>query len=47
MKYKYKTVDTSTTKGMDEAAQLYEDDWTMGSVGFYTIQFYKAKETKK
>lgn len=45
MKIKYKTVDTRSLKGLKEAERLQRGNWKVGSVGFYTIQFYK--EVKK
>lgn len=44
MKTKYKTVDTSTMTGIKQAEALHSSGWKMGSVGFYTIQFYKKEE---
>lgn len=43
MKIKYITVDTRTLKGLKRAERLKYNGWTVGSVGFYTIQFYKAR----
>lgn len=42
MKIKYKTVDTRTLKGLKQAEQLKALGWIIGSVGLYTMQFYKA-----
>jgi len=40
-RYEYKTVDTSTLKGLRQAERLHQRGWTMGSSGLFTIQFYK------
>lgn len=37
----YRTVDTSTLRGLRHAERLHRDGWTMGSVGLYLIQFYR------
>ncbi len=41
MKIKYKTVDTRSKKGLRKLEALQRKGWKIGSVGFYTIQFYK------
>lgn len=38
---KYKTVDTRTLKGLEEAERLHANGWKIGSSGLDTIQFYK------
>jgi hypothetical protein len=43
---KYKTVDTRTLKGLKQAERLKANGWTIGSVGLWTIEFYK-KVTKQ
>lgn len=45
-KVEYRTVDTRTEKGLKEAEKLKAAGWEIGSVGLYTIQFFK-KPTKK
>jgi len=40
-KIKYKTVDTRTLKGVKQAERLKANGWTVGSIGFSTIEFYK------
>lgn len=41
MKKRYKTVDTRTEKGLKQAESLKQRGWTLYSVGFYLLQFYK------
>jgi len=41
MKIKYKTINTRTLKGLKQAENLKKSGWKIGSIGFYTIQFYK------
>ena len=41
MKTKYLTIDLRTMKGIEDAEMLLEEGWTIGSIGFYTIQFWK------
>lgn len=43
----YKTVDTSTLKGLKEAERLKAQGWTMGRTGLFIIQFYRQKKTKR
>lgn len=43
---KYVTVDTSTLKGLKRAEWYKSHGWTIGSVGLFTIQFYKKTERK-
>ena len=40
----YKTVDTSTLKGLKQAERLHANGWKMGRVGLFTVQFYRTKE---
>jgi hypothetical protein len=44
--WKYKTIDTRTVEGLKQAERLHEEGWTVGSVGFWTIQFYKEVPSK-
>lgn len=46
-KVEYRTVDTRTEKGLKEAERLKEQGWYVGSVGLYTIQFYRAKDKSR
>jgi hypothetical protein len=41
MKTQYKTVDTSTLKGLQEAERLHTSGWTLYSVGLFILKFYK------
>jgi len=41
---KYKTVDTRTSKGLEEAERLHASGWKIGSTGLTTIQFYKIND---
>lgn len=41
MKYQYKTVDTSTEKGILEAERLMRNGWKIISQGFLLITFEK------
>ncbi len=41
-KWEYKTVDTSTLKGLEQAERLHQAGWKTGSVGLYLIQFYRS-----
>jgi len=43
-KTKYKTVDLRTTKGFKQAERLKASGWTVGSVGFHTVQLHKKDE---
>ena len=47
MMIKYKTVDTSTLKGLKQAERLKQNGWIIGSVGLFLIQFYKRVERAK
>ena len=44
----YRTIDTSTEKGLQDAEKLHTTGWIIGSVGLFTIQFYhkKVKQNK-
>lgn len=37
--FEYKTVDTSTLKGLKQAERLKENGWKVISVGLFNIQF--------
>ena len=39
----YRTVDTSTLKGQEEADRLHQAGWSMGRSGLFSIQFYRRK----
>lgn len=39
MKTEYRTVDTSTLKGLKEAEKLHNAGWTTDRVGLYIIWF--------
>lgn len=43
MKTEYRTVDTSTLKGLKQAERLHAAGWIMGRVGLFTVQFYRRK----
>lgn len=43
----YRTVDTRTLKGLKEAERLKANGWTIGSVGLYTIEFYRKSKPRK
>jgi hypothetical protein len=43
---KYKTVDTSTLKGLKRAERLHQNGWKTASVGLFRIQFFKPKRKK-
>jgi hypothetical protein len=45
-KHQYKTVDTSTLKGLRQAERLQAAGWTIMSVGLFLVRFYKRKATK-
>ena len=47
MKIKYKTVDTSTLKGLEKAERLKNNGWTIFSVGLFIIKFYKQGEARR
>lgn len=42
-KIEYKTVDTRTIKGIKQAERLQANGWTQGSIGLFSIQFYRKK----
>lgn len=37
----YKTVDTSTIHGIEEAERLQSQGWTCYSVGLFLLKFYR------
>ena len=39
--FKYKTIDTSTVKGIEQAEMYQRKGWKIISNGIYTIQFEK------
>ena len=39
MKFEYKTIDTSTLKGLKEAERLHQTGWKMIRTGLFLIQF--------
>jgi len=41
---RYKTVDTRTLKGLEEAERLHASGWKIGSTGLTTMQFYKIND---
>ena len=41
MKLKYRTVDTTTLKGLKTAERLHANGWKMGRVTPFSIQFYR------
>lgn len=49
MKYKYKRVDVTTLRGIEEAEKLQRQGWHAISTGFYTIVFEKlvTKQSKR
>ena len=46
MKIKYKTIDTSTLKGLEKAERLKNNGWTIFSVGLFIIKFYKQGDIR-
>jgi hypothetical protein len=44
---KYKTVDTSTLKGLKQAERLHQNGWKTIFVGLFLIYFSKPKAAKK
>ncbi len=42
MKYEYKTVDTSTLKGLKEAERLHTSGWKTIRAGLFLVYFQKA-----
>jgi hypothetical protein len=47
MKFQYKTVDTSTLKGLKTAERLYKNGWKIIRNGLFIIQFEKKINTKE
>ena len=41
---KYRTVDTSTLKGLQLAERLHANGWIAYSVGLFLIKFYKRQK---
>lgn len=41
MRIEYRTVDTSTLKGLKQAERLQARGWIIGRVGLFLIQFYR------
>ncbi len=39
----WRTVDTSTLKGLKQAERLHAAGWVMYSVGLYLVKFYKRR----
>jgi hypothetical protein len=39
MRYEYRTVDTSTLKGLKSAERLKESGWTIDRIGLFLIYF--------
>ena len=46
MRIEYKSVDTSTLKGLKHAERLQANGWTIGRVGLFLIQFYRKPESR-
>jgi hypothetical protein len=46
MRIEYRTVDTSTLKGLKAAERLQANGWTMGRSGLFSIQFYRRVEKR-
>lgn len=44
MKLKYKKIDIRTISGIIEAEILKGEGWTLYSIGFYTLHFYKEEK---
>jgi hypothetical protein len=42
-KIEYKSVDTSTLKGLKEAEKLHTNGWVTASVGLFIVKFYRTK----
>lgn len=42
----YKTVDTSTLKGLKQAERLKAQGWKIGRVGLFLIQFYRPSKKR-
>ena len=45
-KIKYKTISTNIISEIEAVEKLLKDGWMFGSVGLFTIQFYKKEVTK-
>lgn len=43
MKYKYKTVDTSTIAGIEQAEKLQAAGWVIYRVGLFLLYFHSKK----
>lgn len=41
MKFKYRTIDTSTLKGLKQAERLHENGWKIIRTGLFLIWFEK------
>jgi hypothetical protein len=41
VRIEYKTIDTSTLRGLKAAERLQSAGWTIGRVGLFLIQFYR------
>jgi len=42
----YKTIDTRSLRGLRLAEAMKRNGWTIGSCGWTTIQFYRAKRSR-
>ena len=40
-KTEYRTVDTSTLKGLKEAERLHTSGWTQYSVGLFIVKYFR------
>lgn len=47
MKTAYRSVDTSTLKGLKQAERLKAHGWIVYRVGLFIIQFYRQAELEK
>jgi hypothetical protein len=45
-KIRYKTISTNTISEIETAEKLLGEGWVIGSVGLFTIQFYKKEVAK-
>jgi len=41
VRIEYRTIDTSTLKGLKRAERLQARGWTIGRVGLFLVQFYR------
>ena len=41
----FKIIDTRTIAGLKEAERLKNNGWEIGSVGLYTIEFFRSKQS--